>query len=527
MFRLLTRSRALPVLVVITLPLVGCSLPWRGGGSGPAVPIASGTAASAPSGVAPSGSASPDPASDPRYARFYDQKPSWQDCQDGAECASVTVPIDWSKPDGATATLAAIRVRATGKKIGSLFYNPGGPGVSTLDLFASWVPSLPDAVQAAYDLVGWDTRGVGASRPAITCLPNEDLDAYYAEDITPDSPAERDAMEASVREYAGACEKGTGELLAHLDTISTAHDMDVLRAVVGDAKLTYFGASYGTFMGAWYAETFPQRVGRLVLDGAVDPSLPAPEYNSGQATGFGRAVRAYVDDCLSQRSCPLTGTREQAYAQIEQLLQRADTRPLTGGNGRPVTEALLTTGLIAGLYSSSGWPAVTRTITEAKAGNGETARTLADLYLERDDTGQYGPTMQAFSAIFCLDRGETRSVAEIEADAGTYDDRFPPFGSSFGWSTLVCKDWPYPQVTPTRPLRAAGAAPILVVGTTDDPATPYEWAKGLASQLESGRLLTRKGQGHTGYQMGSECTDKAINAYLLRGTLPAEGTICS
>ena len=286
------------------------------------------------------------------------------------------------------------------------------------------------------------------------------------------------------------------------------------------------GASYGTYLGAWYAELFPWRVGRLVLDGAVDPSLTAEQYAEGQALGFSRAVKAFVDDCLSQRSCPLRGSRDDAYGQLERLIDRADQQPLRTDT-RPLTEALLVTGLIQGMYSEELWPFVTEALTAALQGDGTATLTLADLYLDRDEDGSYGQALQALGPIYCLDHDDDQTVAEIRATSVALQQKYPPFGEAIGWGSLGCSAWPIEATVPARKLVAAGAAPILVVGTTGDPATPYEWAQSLAGQLEPGVLLTREGQGHTAYGTGNTCIDKAIVTYLVRGAPPADGTRCA
>ena len=476
--------------------------------------------------VAP-GSVSADPAKDPAFAAFYGQKPAWSGCGDGLDCTKVTVPVDWAAPSGATFQLAVIRHRATGKKIGSLFTNPGGPGVSGVkDLKERVVPEFGPALQSAFDLVSWDPRGIGGSSP-VSCLPNSALDHFFSEDATPDTPAEVSQFVEDQKAFAAACQANTGPLLRHIDTISTAKDMDVLRAIVGDDVFSYVGASNGTFLGAWYAQLFPWRVGRMVLDGVVDPSLTGAQLAEGQAMGFARALQSYVDDCLKNRGCPLKGTRADAYAQLAQLLDRADSAPLRTSGVRPLTQALMTTGITYGLYSQQLWPALSKGLTEAFRGDGTTLLLLADLYAERDKQGTYDLLLQAYYAIDCLDHAETRSLDAIAADSARLRAKYPPFGDTLGWGQVVCDVWPYPAVVPAERITANGAKPILVVGTTDDPATPYEWATSLASQLSSGRLLTRKGQGHTAYQAGSACTDAALAHYLVSGTLPAAGTVCS
>jgi pimeloyl-ACP methyl ester carboxylesterase len=468
-----------------------------------------------------------DPASEAALAAYYGQEPVWTDCHQGSQCATVTVPLDWDEPSGATLKLAVARKRATGTRVGAVFFNPGGPGVASIPYLDGLVAEAPRAMRASYDYVVWDTRGVGASEPGVSCLPAEDLDAFYAEETTPENAGERERMVSETRRYIAACEANTGPLLSHLDTLSTVRDMDVLRAVVGDARLNYIGASYGTYLGAWYAQTFPWRVGRLVLDGAVDPSLSSAQYVEGQARGFARAAKAYVEDCLASRECPLRGSRQDAYQQIARLLARADARALpTSDADRPLTEALLTTGMVFGMYSQQLWGPLTRALTDALAGDGTAMLALADMYLERDGDGGYGPAMQATSTIGCLDQRDTRTPEQVGAAAADLGARYPPFGAAIGWSSLTCALWPLADAVPQQKLTAQGAAPILVIGTTDDPATPYEWAQALAGQLSSARLLTRVGQGHTGYHQGNSCIDDAVDAYLLRGRVPSADLTC-
>jgi pimeloyl-ACP methyl ester carboxylesterase len=511
------RAGAAVAALAVGSILAGCSvsIPGRGGSS--PVPTPPRAATSAP----PSG----DPAQQPAFAGFYGQKPAWTGCGGGYECTKVTVPVDWAQPAGATIQLALIRVRATGTRIGSLFVNPGGPGVSGVDWLRQAAQAYGTALRSAFDLVSWDPRGIGASDP-IECLPNSALDGFNALDSTPDTPAEQTALVTANRDFATGCTQLTGPILGHVDTLSTVKDMDVMRAAVGDRTLSYFGASYGTFLGAWYAQTFPWRVGRLVLDGAVDPSVDAKGYAEGQTVGFARGLQAYVENCLTQQGCPLRGTPEQAKSQLGELIQGADAQPLRTGQPRELTQSLMVTGIIQGMYSESLWPALNQSLTKAFQGDGSGLLELADQYNERAANGHYAQTEQATGPIFCLDHPENRSVAQIAQDAANLEQRYPPLGSAIGWSALGCVQWPIkPVMTPQR-LTAAGAAPILVVGTTGDPATPYEWAQSLAAQLSSGRLLTRVGFGHTAYFEGNGCIDSAVESYLVSGALPAKNTVC-
>jgi pimeloyl-ACP methyl ester carboxylesterase len=507
---------AVLVAFVVT-SLAACSLPVGTSSGRAPQPVPPSAKTSAPAA---------DPAAQPQFAIFYGQKPVWRGCGDGFDCTSVTVPVNWAEPAGQTFGLGVIRRKATGKRIGSMLVNPGGPGVSGVDWVRQAVAGYGPSLRESFDIVGWDPRGIGESSQ-VKCLPNDQLDAFVSSDPTPDDAAERAALVKGSEEFAAGCKLRTGALLAHVDTLSTVKDMDVLRAVLGDRTLTYFGASYGTFLGAWYAQTFPWRVGRLVLDGAVDPSLDEKGYIDGQTVGFARAIQAYLTDCIKQQGCPLRGTADDARTQLGDLIDRSDAQPLPTSNpSRTLTQALLITGIIQGMYSQSLWPRLTEALTQAMQGDGTGLLTLADLYYQRDKNGQYGEVLQSNTPIYCLDHPENRTVDQIAADAADLGRRYPLLGESMGWSAIGCVDWPIKPVLQPQRLTAKGAAPILVVGSTGDPATPYEWSKALASQLSSGRLITRDGFGHTGYGE-SDCIDEAVDAYLVSGTLPAEGTTCT
>lgn len=480
----------------------------------------------ATAGASPTASAA-DPATRPEFAAYYGQSVSWSSCGDGFECTNVKVPLDWSAPSGETITLGVTRKKATGQRLGALFLNPGGPGVPGVEFLQAAAGTFGAALRRSYDLVSWDTRGIGKSEPSVACLPDSELDAYYAQDQEPSTPDEVAPLVEAAKEYVAACVKNSGPLLAHVDTISTVKDMDVLRAVLKDQTFTFYGASYGTFLGAWYAELFPWRVGRMVLDGVVDPNLTAAQYTQGQAAGFARAVDAYLDNCLAKRDCPLKGTREDAIAQLGTLWTSVGKTPLRTDQGRKLTQGLLGTGLLFAMYSRSYWDVLTQALTESFKGNGTTMLLLADSYLRRTEQGTYDPLLQVTQTIYCLDHQETRTIEQIASDVAALDKKYPPFGGTIDWPSVNCALWPHKAVVPKQPLTADGARPILVLGTTKDPATPYEWAKALASQLKSGRLLTREGDGHTGYRQGSKCTDSAVERYLVSGTLPAVGTICS
>jgi len=459
--------------------------------------------------------------------RFYAQEVAWTDCGSDFECATVQVPVDYDDLTGDTTGLSVNRRPATDARarIGSLLVNPGGPGGSGVEYATAVASQLGTDVQSAYDVVGFDPRGVVSSEP-IVCLETAELDEFIAFDPDPDTDAEASAALDLVDDFGQACEQAAPDLLPHLSTVDVARDMDVLRAVLGDEQLHYLGASYGTFIGSVYAELFPDRVARMVLDGAVDPSLSNEEGLLQQATGFETALRAYVDDCVQQDDCPLGDDTDVGLQRVADLLAELDEQPLPTGEERELTEALGVYGIILPLYAKEAWPALTSALTLALDGDGGALLTLADLYLKRTDSGYSDNSAQVIYAVNCLDRPSDATVEEIQASVPAFEAASPTLGSLFAWTPLACTQWPVEAASPVPEIDAQGAAPILVVGTTRDPATPYVAAQALAEQLDSGVLLTREGDGHTGYNVGNECIDDAVDAYLVDGTVPPEGTRC-
>jgi pimeloyl-ACP methyl ester carboxylesterase len=376
--------------------------------------------------------------------------------------------------------------------------------------------------------VGFDPRGVGESTP-IDCLSDDELDDFVAADASPDDEAEIAELQAQSEALGAGCLERSGDLLPHVSTVDVARDLDVLRAVLGDEQFTYLGKSYGTSIGATYAELFPERVGRMVLDGAMDPALPREQVALGQADGFERALRAYLDECLAD-DCPLGRTLGEAQVTLDNLLAVIDAQPLPAGDeSRPLTQSLAVLGIGYPLYlrADVGYPALTEALTAALAGDGSPLLTLADLYLHRDEEGYQGNLNEAFYAVSCLDSPDTFTVAEVQQAEDRFADVSPVFGPYLAWSGLPCTIWPVEATAAPGPLTAEGAAPILVVGTTGDPATPYEWAVSLADQLASGVLLTYEGFVHTAYRKNNDCVDDAVDRYLIEGEPPEDGLVCA
>ncbi|MGA8850556.1 MAG: alpha/beta hydrolase [Aeromicrobium sp.] len=465
---------------------------------------------------------------DAPLARFYEQDLTWQDCGP-AQCTKVTVPIDYADPSAETLTLAVRLYPAEkGSAARSIFVNPGGPGGSAIDYAASMSRQFGSTVTDMYDVVGVDPRGVGESTP-LECLSDRQFDAFTETDPDPDDPGEVTALRQSVSDLGEACQQQSGALAAHVSTEEAARDMDVVRALLGRTTFDWFGASYGTQLGATYANLFPQRVGRMVLDGAVDPLESSIEASLGQATGFQRAFDAYAEACIAQGDCPLGSSVIEARQAATDLLDRLDSQPLKTTGDRVLTEGQAFYGLALPLYDEQSWPVLTQALTQAlEASDGTVLLALSDAYFSRQSDGRYADNIgQVIYAVTCLDSADAPDIDTVRAALPDFVQASPVFGRALGWGAFGCTDWPIKPTTPQGAVPAKGAAPIVVIGTTRDPATPYESAVELADQLESGVLLTREGDGHTAYSSGNQCITQAVDAYLVKGTVPKDGTICA
>ena len=502
-----------------------------------AVMLAVSACASTPSQPSPAWTPSPVeksaaqalPTAKETLAKFYTQDLSWSACGPD-QCARLTVPIDYSRPDGQTLKLAVLKAPAKGPahRIGSLVVNPGGPGGSGVDYASAADYIVTKSVRAAYDIVGFDPRGVGRSSP-IKCLSNRELDAFLGSDPTPDNTTEEQQFAVWAKGFADKCKANAGPLLGHVSTIEAAKDMDVLRAALGETKLDYLGKSYGTFLGATYADLFPSKVGKFVLDGVVDPNLTSSQVNEGQAVGFETATRAYVQDCVDKGGCPLGDSLDSGMQKLRDFLKALDARPLPLNDTyvKTLTEGWGSLGIAVAMYDQGLWSQLSDALRSAFAGNAGPLMKLAESYADRSSRGTYtGNLMQVIYAVNCLDRSDSKDLAHYETEARSLSAKAPTWGPFLAWSTVPCGYWPVPANNAPKKITAAGSGPIVVVGTTRDPATPYKWAQGLASELENGHLITFDGDGHTAYTRSNSCVDNAVDAYLLAGTVPPAGLKC-
>jgi pimeloyl-ACP methyl ester carboxylesterase len=386
---------------------------------------------------------------------FYQQDLDWTACK-SAQCTWVTVPIDYEKPDGATTRIRMTVYPATGESKRSIFVNPGGPGGSAVDFASTMASSFGDDLRKDADVVGVDPRGVGRSTP-LTCLSDADFDTYAASDPDPDDAAEVRTLRDSFTAMGQACLDNSGELAAHVSTVEVARDMDVVRALMGRATLDWFGASYGTELGSTYAELFPKRVGRMVLDGAVDPSLDNVDSSFAQAVGFQRALTSYAKDCATSDDCPIGDDPEAGVAKIADLLDQLDAEPIKGDGDRELTEGLAYFGIAVTLYDKQTWQYLTQALKLAFDGDGSFLLTLADAYFEREPDGEYGSNQgQVINAVNCLDSPGGLDVAAVEAETPRFVKASPVFGRALAWGALGCADWP---IESANPLPTIGGAP--------------------------------------------------------------------
>jgi pimeloyl-ACP methyl ester carboxylesterase len=511
---------------------------WRLGRTG-AVPLAIlmlGTLGHPAAHATPEGAdTAPQPA-----AAAYGQPPQWGSCAGvvadprlvpTAQCGTVTVPIDYANPQGPQAQLAVIRVPASGERIGALMINPGGPGASAVDMVAGLGAGLADTeITRRFDLVGFDPRGVGHSTPQVRCRTDAEFDAYRRDPMVDYSPAGIAHIEAVYQQLAQNCIDHTGrDFLANVGTASTAQDMDVVRQALGEEQLNYLGFSYGTDLGAKYAERFPDRVRAMVLDGAVDPAADPMAETIRQLEGFQTAFNDYAMDCARSTDCPLGQDPTQFVARYHELVDPLVQRPAASSDPRGLSYSDAVTGTANALYTRQYWKYLTSGLLGLRRGSDPgDLLLLADDYQHRNAAGHYDNQQDAFTAIRCVDSPfPSDPAAWADADRRAREAApFMAYGTFTGLAPRdICAMWPVPPTTSPHDAVSPGPGKVVVVSTTHDPATPYEAGVQLAREMDAS-LITFDGTQHTVVFNGSPCVDPAVVAFLVDGTQPPADLHC-
>jgi pimeloyl-ACP methyl ester carboxylesterase len=441
----------------------------------------------------------------------------------GYQCSTLQVPLDYANPAGRKIGIALDRKPATGAKIGSLLMNPGGPGASGVDGLDYLASLLGPTVLAHFDILSFDPRGVGRSAP-VRCETGPQLDQFVHLNPAPTTQAGFDQLLAGARAFDQGCQARSGALLPYMGTVNAARDMDQIRAAVGDAKLNYMGFSYGTFLGATYADLFPSRIRVMVLDGALDPAQDPIAANIQQAAGFDKELNAFFAFCANNVICSWqpAGGQKAAY---EALMAKIAATPLPGIGNRTLGPGEAFFGVAETLYDQSTWPGLAEGLAAADQGNGSLLLQYSDEYTQRSTNGAYTNSLEANNAISCVDQPWPRDPAALQQAAVTARQQAPEFGVADLYGALTCTAWPAPPTSQPHVITAAGSPPIVVVGSTGDPATPYSAAQALARELQHGVLLTRVGDGHTGYR-SSICIRQHVDSYLVNATAPPAGISC-
>lgn len=459
---------------------------------------------------------------------YYNQTLTWTDCDGTFECSELTVPLNYENLAGETIQIALKKFPALDQdtKLGSIVVNPGGPGGSGVDYITYYDYQFSRDLYSAFDMVGFDPRGVIRSAP-VDCLTDSEMDDYLSSDSTPDTTLEVSEFLKDSENFSKACVENTGDSINYVSTIETARDMDILRAALGETKLNYLGKSYGTELGAVYAHMFPAQVGKFVLDGAVDTSLSTSDLTLGQLKGFSIAFDRFAQYCAyGEAPCALGNSPEEVVQTVATLLSSLDENPLPTDHGRELTEALAWTAVIGPQYApADAWDWLIMGLEEAVDGDGTSLMDIADWFNGRNPDGSYEDNLtEAYWAITCSDNGPTTESPETLL--AQYNNIDPLFGPMFAWSEGGCYNWPFDRGIDLSDVSAPTADPIVVIGTTYDPATPDAWAKSLAAQLEVGVYVNFNGDGHTAYKSGSKCIDDLVDAFFIDGVVPAANTSC-
>lgn len=451
---------------------------------------------------------------------------AWTDCGGGFECADFEVPYDHDAPDDRVFTLPLLRRLAKNPdaRIGSLLFNPGGPGGSGVGFLKSAWVAMPQLIAERFDLIGFDPRGQASSTPGIDCI--VDLSAFIALDPTPSDAAQLKAIEDETSALVAGCQQRSGEVLPYVGTNQIVRDMDMLREALGDEKLSYLGFSYGTFLGTMYADKFPNRVRALVLDAALDPALDGLTFIEQQARGFEGELEAFFDDCGANPTCAFysAGDPRAAY---DALLASIEMTPMPAkGTNRFLGPGEMAYAIAAPLYRPSQWKKLAEALALASTGDAKALLDISDGYVDRNADGTYGDSLEVYYGVLSVDAPFPKDITAYDVLTKKLEMEAPRLAAYFPFTAYPSGQWPVPSWRMPGPIAADGAAPILVVGSTNDPATPYPWGVSLAKQLSSGVLLTREGHGHVSFLRGNTCIDNAVIDYLVNLKVPADGTVC-
>jgi len=451
---------------------------------------------------------------------YNSQKLDWQDCYGDFQCSSFKVPIDYENMDNENFVLQVLKHSALDQadKLGAIVVNPGGPGGSAVHYAFNAKYIVSEGLLSKYDIVGFDSRGINNSEE-IRCLTDAEEDAFLNADASDGKPQSIADLEAISKDFAAKCAESAGAKLGHVSTLEAAKDMEILRILLNEDKLNFLGKSYGTYLGTLYASLFPKSVGRMVLDGAVDPSSSLREQQIAQAVGFDRALNNYL---ASQSKFNLE--------EIQTLLMNSKTSPMEDSSGRKATQSLVITAIAQSLYDSKdGWRELSKLLDKAIIKDDPSGIfELADRYNTRDESGSYYSNQNDIAImITCLDWQEPRTVEQMGSDRVAFIKAAPVFGKFLNFAGLPCKYWKAKPQLPKTQLTKIVTSPIIVIGVTEDPATPYKWSQNLAKVFPNSKLLTLKGEGHTGHNQGNKCVDSAVDSYYLTGKIRTSALICA
>jgi pimeloyl-ACP methyl ester carboxylesterase len=447
---------------------------------------------------------------------------AWAPCNGDLQCASLVVPLNYLEPDGPTIEIAVERHPAEdpSARIGSLVIDPGGPGVSGIDDMDNELSVLSPELLDDFDVVTFDPRGVERSDP-VSCGETPGAPPPTLPDPVPTTPAAQASTFDGLKQYAAACEKASGSVLPYIGSVDVARDMDRLRQALGDAGLTYMGQSYGSLLGLTYASIFPTHVRAMVLDSVIDPALTFNQMTQGQAMGFEGVLNDFFSWCASDGACPWRPDGDPTTALLA-LITASASAPVPAGNGRTAGAGELYDALLDGLYARSDWPELGDALAADAAGDGAQIVAMSDHYNRNGSTNG----SDAAVAVDCLDHPVAHDLASYVYLAAVLKASAPVFGPLLAWGEAACSVWPAPATRAVGPVAAPGAPPILLVGTTNDPATPYAWAVDVSQQLRDGVLLTRDGDDHVAY-FYSSCVRAYVQSYLVSGATPPPGTTCT